>query len=168
MNPPPPESQAEQGSRPRAIISAMRIESTPPQYMSRGTEWIDALNGFFKVLALGLFLYPAAFFASLYLTWFAAWAALGSIPRPNLDDPKYISRLVDYPYTVTHVLGTCIPVAFVLGCGLVPTIVATRAKPGANKFLAGLVALFVFALCWGAAFLFLRADPWEVFTWYCD
>ena len=44
--------------------------------MPKETGVFDALSGFVKVFALDLFFFPAALIASLYLTWFAAWARI--------------------------------------------------------------------------------------------
>ena len=46
-------------------------------------------------------LYPLLWLASLYATWFTAWLVLGHRPRSSLDDPKFISPLVEVPYIAT-------------------------------------------------------------------
>ena len=77
-----------------------------------------------SVLALGAYAYPVIFVSSFYLTWFAAWVALGRAPRPNLDDPKSIGPLVDVLYGCTMVCLMCAPGAMVFGA--VMTTVASR------------------------------------------
>lgn len=136
--------------------------------MPKVTGVLDTFSRFVKVLAVGLFLYPAGIVASLYLTWFTAWAVLGHTPRPSLDDPKYISLLVDIPYIAAMGFLNCAPGAFVLGCGLIPTVATRQADSVWSKIRVGFVALGCFVLCWGAAMFFLRADPWEVGNWYMD
>jgi hypothetical protein len=56
-------------------------------------------------------LYPLFIIGSLYATWLAAWCVLGHQPRVSLDDPKYISPIVDVPFALTW--------AFVFGTPLV-------------------------------------------------
>jgi hypothetical protein len=123
---------------------------------------------FGRALVFGSYAYPALVVASLYLTWFAAWAALGHSPRPSLDDPKFIGLLVDIPYIAT--MGMLIGAlgAMLLGVGLTPFILARSAKQGQSRVNVGLVVLLVHVLLWGAALWFLRVDPWDVGTWYVD
>ena len=87
-----------------------------------GCAWIDpvvvmALTGLFLVVVVPLCLVPygrrgeiAAYVVSLYplmlplcllATWLMAWLTLGHPPRSSLDDPKYISPLVDVPYLMS-------------------------------------------------------------------
>ncbi len=66
-----------------------------------------------QVIVVVFHAYPLVLLASLYLTWFAGWVALGHPPRPSLDDPKYIGLLVDVPYTITMVLLVWAPGAMV-------------------------------------------------------
>ena len=117
---------------------------------------------------LGAYAYPALTVASLYLTWLAAWIALGHAPRPSLDDPKFIGLLVDAPYIVTMGMLICAPGAMVLGVGMAPIFVALRAAKGRRRVLLGLIALVALVLLWGAALWILRADPWDVGNWYMD
>jgi hypothetical protein len=121
-----------------------------------------------SLFVLGAYAYPAIFVASLYLTWFAAWAALGHSPRPSLDDPKFIGLLVDIPYAATLVLLVGAPGAVLLGLFWTPIAVGRRSAPRRRRLLLGLVALGGLVLLWGAALWFLRADPWAVGTWYMD
>lgn len=117
---------------------------------------------------LGAYAYPVLCVASLYLTWFAAWAALGHAPRPGLDDPKYIGLLVDVPYAVTMGLLNGALGAMLLGVGLTPIAAASRAAKGRRRLVLGLVAPVLLVLLWGATLWFLMADPFDVVTWYAD
>ena len=120
-----------------------------------------------KLLLLGAYSYPAFYIASLYLTWFVAWAALGHMPRPNLDDPKYIGLLVDIPYLVTMFLLMGVPMAFLFSVVMAPVAMARQAAPG-GRLLRWLLALAVLLLFWAASVWFIQADPWEVGTWFID
>ncbi len=121
-----------------------------------------------RLLALGVFGYPVLLLSSLYHTWVVAWFVLGHLPRPNLDDPKYISLFVDIPYGVTMLLMMGAPGAFLLGVFLSPIALDRPAASSRRRALRWLAALGVLVLLWAAAIWFLRADPWEVGTWYFD
>ena len=45
-------------------------------------------------------LQPAVVLSYLYATWVTAWCVLGHCPRPSLDDPKYISPVVEVPFVM--------------------------------------------------------------------
>ena len=47
-------------------------------------------------------------------------------------------------------------------------IIEERVAPVANALLLGLLAFAAIVLLWSAALWFLRADPWDVGTWYMD
>jgi hypothetical protein len=55
----------------------------------------------------------------LYATWFTAWAVLGHRPRSSLDDPKFISPLVEVPYLATFLLGLTAPLSLPLSMLLI-------------------------------------------------
>lgn len=66
---------------------AIALFSTPVLLAGRGRRvraaaWVAALC-------------PIALLASLYATWFTAWLVLGHRPRPDLDDPRLISPVVE-------------------------------------------------------------------------
>jgi len=134
------------------------------QRSARASESLYGLRRLLLVFGVG---YPALLFGSLYTTWFVAWAWLGHMPRPGLDDPKYIGLLVDIPYWVTGLLLMGMPGAFLLSVVAVPVLVARQAAPGA-RFTPGLFALSANFFLWVMALWFLRADPWEVAYWYMD
>ena len=69
-------------------------------YAEASTRW----GGMLARVAAALCLYPLILVASLYATWFMAWAELGHRPVPSLDDPKSISRVVDVPYFASGAL----------------------------------------------------------------
>jgi hypothetical protein len=59
-------------------------------------------------------LYPVLLLTSLYATWLTAWCVLGHRPRSFLDDPKFISPLVEVPYVSTGMLMLGFPFALFL------------------------------------------------------
>src|SRR5687767_2499979 len=59
--------------------------------------------------------YPFLPVVSLYVTWLVAWTVLGRQPRPMLDDPKFISPIVDLPYAITALLILTIPIGLPIG-----------------------------------------------------
>ena len=120
-----------------------------------------------RLLLLGAYSYPVLVVVSFYLTWFVAWAVLGHMPRPNLDDPKYIGLLVDIPYCVCTLLLMGVPGVMPLSALMAPIALARQAAPGA-RLARGLIALSALILLWAAALWFLHADPWDVVTWYFD
>ena len=111
------------------------------------------------MLARGVWIYPIAVLAFLYMTWLTAWAVLGHVPRPNLDDPKYISWLVDGPYLVAMLLMQCAPAAMLLG------LIFAAPNSEIRKKLMRTIAL---ALLWAAVLGVLRLDPLGVATWFMD
>ncbi|MFT4538671.1 MAG: hypothetical protein ACI841_001531 [Planctomycetota bacterium] len=121
-----------------------------------------------RILVWGIYGYPAILITSLYSTWLAGWVALGHMPRPSLDDPKYISLLVDIPYVLTMGLFMVAPGALILGLCLTPIMVIPRSLNRYRGGWAAVITLLVLVLMWGATFLFLRADPWDVLNWYGD
>src|SRR5262245_3669981 len=52
---------------------------------------------------------PLLALLSLYAAWFTAWLVLGHRPRSSLDDPKFISSLVEVPYIATHLCFESLP-----------------------------------------------------------
>ncbi len=135
-------------------MAEVQTEATaPPAEASSRPRWIV------RWLERGVWIYPVALVASFYGTWFTAWVVLGHQPRPSLDDPKYISALVDGPYLLTMVLMMCTPAAMLLGL--------VFAAPGATP-RKRVAATFGLALVWVAVVAWLRLDPWDVGTWYMD
>ncbi|MCP3916287.1 MAG: hypothetical protein GY711_12090 [bacterium] len=134
----------------------------------RATAAARDVHRWWGIVALCAYAYPALLVSSFYLTWFGAWLVLGHAPRPNLDDPRSIGLLVDVPYIATMVLMIGFPAAIVLGVVMTPVVVVRRAPSGGKRLLFGFLALAGLALLWSATLWFLRADPWDVGTWYMD
>src|SRR5262249_48228957 len=77
------------------VVSFPILRAWPGQRL-RAAAWVASL-------------YPLLLLFLLYATWFTAWAVLGHRPRSSLDDPKFISPLVEVPYLSTFLLGLGVP-----------------------------------------------------------
>ena len=118
-----------------------------------------ALSGLTLLCAL----YPLAATALLYSEWLLAGWSLGHIPRPALDDPKYIagSRWL-HIFTWPVVVGM-VPAA-------VAALVLTAAFIRVNQlnFTHALVRTCVVMAPWVLLFLLLHWDPGNVLYWFLD
>ena len=112
--------------------------------------------------------YPVLMLASLYTTWFVAWGVLGHPPRPSLDDPKYISALVDIPYIVTMLLIIAMPGAMILAAGLTPLHLRQSTDSRSAVVIKTALALLILVALWAATIAVFRIDPWNVGNWYMD
>jgi len=105
-------------------------------------------------------LQPAVVLLYMYVTWATAWCVLGHRPRPYLDDPKFISPIVDAPYDM-------FAFSFKLGwmiCaynGFLLTAVCFALR----RNICPLLAL---PFAWLASYLALIWDPLGVLSWYFD
>ena len=75
-----------------ALVGLGLVVITPAAIAPRGrrleaASWASSLQ-------------PAVMLLYLYVTWATAWCVLGHCPRPSLDDPKYISPVVEVPYVM--------------------------------------------------------------------
>jgi hypothetical protein len=105
-------------------------------------------------------LQPAVVLSYLYVTWATAWWVLGHRPRPSLDDPKFISPVVDAPYEMfafSLILGWMI-----CACtGLLLSAVCLARRRDMRPLLA-------IPFAWMAGYLALAWDPLSVLVWYFD
>jgi hypothetical protein len=114
-------------------------------------------------------IYPFLILSAFYATWLTAWCILGHRPRVNLDDPKYISPIVDVVSAGPFILaGFGTPLIW-FGCA--PLILAgvywnmaQRRIPPRRGALQLLVPLFA----WLWAYAILLWDPADVLNWYLD
>jgi hypothetical protein len=90
------------GTGAAASICLLPICFARPGQRLRAAAWVCSL-------------YPLFIIGSLYATWLAAWCVLGHQPRVSLDDPKYISPIVDVPFASTMVLIGGMPFVFFVG-----------------------------------------------------
>jgi hypothetical protein len=106
---------------------------------------------------------PAAYAGAFYTAWGAAWAVLGSAPRPNIDDPVSISVLVDIPYFAAGVMLVGLPIWVLGGAG----VVAWHAQTNGRSRLTAFVRVLLLWLLWAAAFASVRANT-SLVDWYMD
>jgi len=113
--------------------------------------------------------YPWLPLASLYLTWVAAWIALGHPPRPSLDDPKSISDLVSLLHNLTWTLLFSILPGLIACALLIVWGIVLALKEGGKDHASRVSKLVLIpGLAWGFAYAFLRLDPGGVFNWFAD
>ena len=103
---------------------------------------------------------PAVVLFYLYATWATAWCVLGHCPRPSLDDPKYISRVVLVPFVMFAfsffygwVISAC--------TGIVLSAVYYARHSNIRPLLAA-------PLAWLAGYFAPTWDPLGVLSWYMD
>jgi hypothetical protein len=125
------------------------------------------VHKFISPLTRFVYAYPVLMLASLYTTWLLGVFA-GTPPRPSLDDPKYISTLVDIPYVVTMILIIAMPSAMVLGVGLTPLHFRILGDSKGRVVAKTALSLLVLAALWAATIAVCRLDPWNVSMWYMD
>ncbi len=112
--------------------------------------------------------YPVLLLASLYATWLTAWCALGHRPRPSLDDPKFISSVVDVPHFLTWLLLTGFLPALLICLALVLAECARSLPLGKDRAARVAALIGVPTLLWASAFVVLRQDPGQVLYWFFD
>ena len=78
-------------------------------------------------------LYPLWILGSLYATWLTAWCGLGHRPRSSLDDPRFISPIVDVPYVLTFLLVQGVPFILLLCPALLIAAVARTISQGTTN-----------------------------------
>jgi hypothetical protein len=107
----------------------------------------------------GSLLQPAVVLLYLYATWATAWCVLGHCPRPSIDDPKYISPIVEVPFVMFAFSFFCVWV-ICAGTGMLLTAIC----------LARRSTFFILAVpfAWLAGYLALMWDPLGVLNWYMD
>jgi hypothetical protein len=145
-----------------------------------GTDVLASITSASRLgLAIWIFsLYPVLPLASLYATWLTAWAVLGHIPRAALDDPKFISPIVDVPYHLTFLLIHSSVAAVALSALLSGAlllraarrlIVAAESVPDQRYWTVRFPFLILVPIfSWGLAYLLMFADPLGVMFWYMD
>ena len=113
-----------------------------------------------------VFLYPAWLALSFYAVWLFAWYELGHRPRPMLDDPKSIGRMLTILYYLPGIVlmvgPICVPLGLAL-CFLFPA----RMRLDSRVFLGFALTLLYMLLCAGTLNL-LWWDPYKVVEWWFD
>jgi hypothetical protein len=119
----------------------------PPGRRLEAASWASSLQ-------------PAVVLFYLYATWATAWCVLGHCPRPSLDDPKYISPVVEVPY-VMFAFSIFYGWLICAGTGLLLTAVCSARRSNPRP----LVAL---PFAWLLGYIALMFDPLGVLYWYMD
>lgn len=105
--------------------------------------------------------YPLALIVSLLAAWLTAWAMLGHLPRPSLDDPKYIGWQVDISYTIAGILLIGCPAAALVGL-----MIECIAEHG--SWFVRVASCLMFVGLWTATIYLLRWDPFRIVEWFFD
>lgn len=121
-------------------------------------------HGLLRWCAYCLAAYPLFLLASLYGQWSLSSIMLGHLPRPSLDDPKYISVANwMHPVTMIAILGF-VPASFV-------ALLVNALYLAVNRFEARVhfVLHIVAAMSlWIAPLVILYWDPLKVMDWWMD
>jgi hypothetical protein len=121
-----------------------------------------------RIAAWGFACYPLLALAFLYVTWWAAWCALGHPPRCSADDPALIGPLVDSPYSATKLLLEGVFPAL-LANSILAVIESIRALWSSQDDLRGIAIKVVLPmLSWPFAYIWIMVDPGDVFCWFID
>ncbi len=136
----------------------------PESEIGRMAAGKPGLSKCWLVLTVATWLYPVVLIASFYATWVIAWGMLGHMPRPSLDDPKYISGWVVVPHDITTLLMIAFPGA--LAGGVFWTVWSGVQRKLRNLTTASALTLLI--TLWIAAITFLRVDPLRVGDWFMD
>jgi hypothetical protein len=118
--------------------------------------------GFYRMFTY----YPFCLLLGLYLTWFAAWAVLGRIPRCIADDPKDING-IELPLVLTSMVLFTSPFAFVIGSFETIFLVVDPSRSKLQWFRRS-YPLFLFPIVWGVGYGLLYWDPLNVLEWFVD
>ncbi|MGI9444293.1 MAG: hypothetical protein ACR2N1_17615 [Rubripirellula sp.] len=123
---------------------------------------MPASNKIETFLAWGPFLYPLVFLTAFFGTWLLAFAEIGAMPKPNINDPKSLDYLRHtYALEITLVLLAGAPGAAV--AGLMAQFLVFRRSLKRRMLFA---CLLVFT--WVACFSILRYEPYDILVWLFD
>ncbi|WP_435008639.1 hypothetical protein P12x_005849 [Tundrisphaera lichenicola] len=112
--------------------------------------------------------YPLLPIIALYTTWAAAWYSLGHLPRPSLDDPKYIGPLVNAPYMATGFLLFGFLPALAVSASLVAVEFFRVLHDDRDDLKRFTARVLLPMLSWPFAYAWLMADPGGVVNWFMD
>jgi len=118
------------------------------------------------LLCLVAWLYPVWLAGSFYLTWLTAWLFLGHPPRPMLDDPVSISRIVDGLYFLTGLLIMGMP--GLCPAGLVASFLMPLGKSPRTQMLSRTALVGGYLVLCVSCIVLLRSDPLRVVEWWFD
>ncbi len=123
---------------------------------------MPASNKIETFFAWGPFLYPLVLLAAFFGTWLLAFAEIGAMPKPNINDPKSLVYLRHtYAREITLVLLTGAPVAAM--AGLMAQFLVFRRSLKRRMLFACLLVL-----TWIACFSILIYEPFDILVWFLD
>ena len=103
---------------------------------------------------------PLLILLGVYAAWLAAWASLGTRPRPSLDDPTAVLGLFYYASLLPVYL---MPIGVIAGVGsVVGSFAIERLRPKAFAWSLSIGGL------WIGTVALLRWDPFMVVYWWMD
>lgn len=127
-------------------------------------EWIQLDRGPLP-LWLALYCYPVCAASCFYATWLVAWFCLGHLPRPMLDDPKYIGGAMDVAYPLSVIVVSSVPLLTPIG------FVASFFSPMRvikNGVQQGFVLAAIYVAVCVTLVALVRHDPGRVIEWWID
>lgn len=110
------------------------------------------------ILAWG---YPVLLWGSMIVPWLCAWAILGHMPRPSVDDPKDVLGLF---YSLTLLPILIMPIAMVAALYHSFTLLMTRS----GSRVAAVAQVVVLVAYWVASIWICRLDPLGITSWLAD
>lgn len=107
--------------------------------------------------------------ALMYLEAATARSELGRWPVPSMDDPKGISS-IQALHTFTLFSLVCVPSGFAICLWtIVLGGISDWRRASLERWTSRvLVHISVVAICFGALWLFVSADPWRFVEWWFD
>jgi hypothetical protein len=116
-------------------------------------------------------LYPVLLLCSLYSTWFTAWWVLGNRPRMSLDDPKFISPIVQMPHDATFLLLLGSPFALLVCIPLVLSWVVQCVRRDGFRLSKATAQVMIPVSAWQALIVISRWNLFDfdsIFGWFMD
>jgi hypothetical protein len=113
-------------------------------------------------------LYPFLILSSFYVTWLTAWCILGHRPRVSLDDPEYISPIVNVVGATTgfFMLGT--PLVWFVCAPIMLGVAYWNMAQKKTPVEKGIWQLLIPVFAWVLSIKIFLADPGWVIAWYFD
>lgn len=143
------------------MVEASRKEMQPMAEPVVGDEIDQPLLPANDWVSLIAFAYPLLLLGSILGCWLAAWAMLGRMPQPALDDPKQILGLV---YQASVLVLCFMPV----GVAAALYHVASQCTAGQISLKTALANSLSLTVFWLHVIFLLRGDPFRIVTWWLD
>ena len=154
------------GNSPPAACLALSEDPTllPISKRVDGLRLTSTFADDMKAIRAYVVSYPVVLPLAFLATWLAGRASLGYWPRPSRDDPKYMGRLVDVPYTITWLLMIVGLPVFTVGVLSLLYYAFRDQTPRRGLLIASALSL----LCMIGTIALLRLDPLGIVSWYMD